>query len=131
MIFLIDPLCRKSGRQNPCTGDERFMQKNTVCKLIDCCRQCFYPRYQTSILAAVVNKKHTTIPVTVGTRKEAIVHFTLCVSFLIVRHVVEQGQCIRENSMVLTAVIQVQPWLTSKSRSTDRSLISSRLPSAR
>lgn len=81
-------------------------------------------------LAIVVNKKHTTIPVTVGTRKEAIVHFTLWVSFFIVRQVVEQGQCIRENNMVLTAVIQVQPWLTNRSLSTDRSLISSRLPSA-
>ena len=71
-----------------------------------------------------MNKKHTTIPVTVGTRKEATVHFTLWVSFFIVRQVVEQGQCIRENSMVLTAVIQVQPWLTRRSLSTDRSLIS-------
>lgn len=81
-------------------------------------------------LATVVNRKQTMIPVTVGTRKEAIVHFTLWVSCFMVRQVVEHGQCIRENSMVLTAVIQVQPWLTNKSLSTDKSLISSRLPSA-
>ncbi len=78
----------------------------------------------------VVNKKHTTNPVTVGTSQETAVHFMLCVSFLMVRQVVEQGQCNRENSMVLTAVIQVQPFATRSSFKTDRSLISRMLPSA-
>ncbi len=78
----------------------------------------------------MVNKKHTTNPVTVGTSQETAVHFMLCVSFLMVRQVVEQGQCIKENSMVLTAVIQVQPFATKSSFKTDKSLISRMLPSA-
>lgn len=78
----------------------------------------------------VVNKKHMTNPVTVGTSQDIAVHFMLCVSFRMVRQVVEQGQCIRENSMVLTAVIQVQPLATRRSFKTDRSLISRMLPSA-
>ena len=52
------------------------------------------------------------IPVTVGRRRHRAVHFKLPVSFLMVRSVVEQGQCIREKSIVLMAVIQVQPLLT-------------------
>ncbi len=54
------------------------------------------------------------MPVAVGTAKEIAVHFRLCVSFLIVKQVVEHGQCISENSMVQTAVSQVHPLLTSK-----------------
>ena len=66
--------------------------------------------YEKSRRAAVVNKKQMRIPQTVGIKKERRVHFRLPVSFLIVRQVVAQGQCIRENKIVLTAVIQVQPF---------------------
>ena len=66
--------------------------------------------YEKSRRAAVVNKKQMRIPQTVGIKKERRVHFRLPVSFLMVRQVVAQGQCIRENKIVLTAVIQVQPF---------------------
>ena len=65
------------------------------------------------------------IPVTVGSAAARAVHFKLPVSFLMVRSVVEQGQCIREKSIVLMAVIQVQPLLTKSS------LICERLSSSR
>ena len=65
---------------------------------------------------------------TVGTAKETAVHFRLCVSLWIVRQVVEQGQCIKENSMVQIAVSQVQPLSTSSWRSWARSFISNILP---
>lgn len=77
-----------------------------------------------------VNRKQITNPVTDGTSQETAVHFQLCVSFRMVRQVVEQGQCIREKSMVLTAVTQVQPLDTKRSRKTDKSLISKILPFA-
>ena len=69
----------------------------------------------TNILAAQVNAKQMTMPHTVGTRKDTRVHLKLPDSFLMVRRVVVQGQCIRENSMVLTAVIQVHPLFTRSS----------------
>lgn len=68
------------------------------------------------------------IPVIVGTAKEMAVHLILCVSFFIVRQVVEQGQCINEKSITQTAVSQVQP-LSIKSRfSSDKLAISIILP---
>ena len=42
--------------------------------------------------------KHSTIPQTVGTRKDITVHLKLPDSFRIVRRVVVQGQCIREKA---------------------------------
>ena len=74
----------------------------------------------TNIRATVAKAKHSTIPQTVGTRKDIIVHLRLPDSLRMVRRVVVQGQCIREKSMVLTAVIQVQPLFTSKSLSCAR-----------
>jgi len=65
--------------------------------------------------AVFANIQQTKIPITVGTIKEIAVHFMLCVSFLIVRNVVEHGQCINENNIVLIAVIQVHPLLTNNS----------------
>ena len=56
--------------------------------------------------------------------------FRLPDSLRMVRRVVVQGQCIREKSMVLTAVIQVQPLFTSKSLSCARLSNSKRLPCA-
>lgn len=53
------------------------------------------------------------IPIIVGTAKETNVHFQLCVSFFIVRHVVEHGQWKRQNNIVETAVTQVQPFDTN------------------
>ncbi len=52
------------------------------------------------------------IPAVVGMVNARAVHFALWVSFLIVKHVVPQGQCKRENNITQTAVTQVQPWLT-------------------
>ena len=45
-----------------------------------------------------------------------------------VRHVVEHGQCISENSIVHTAVTHVQPFCTNSVCSAERSFISTRLP---
>lgn len=59
--------------------------------------------------AAAVNKMQTAIPIAVGSAMERNIHFRLCVSFLIVRQVVAQGQCIRVNKIMLTAVIQFHP----------------------
>ncbi len=50
---------------------------------------------------------------TVGSRNARTVHLRLPVSFFMVRRVVEQGQCIREKSMVQIAVTQVQPFATN------------------
>ena len=52
---------------------------------------------------------HTAIPASVGTRADTPVHFQLCVSLRIVSSVVEHGQCIKENNIVHSAVIHVQP----------------------
>lgn len=49
-----------------------------------------------------------------------IVHFMLLVSFFMVRSVVEQGKCIKENVIKLIAVNIVQPLFTSISLSEDR-----------
>ena len=70
------------------------------------------------------------IPVTVGTVTETSVHLRLRVSFLIVKHVVPQGQCIRENSMTQTAVTQVQPWPARSVWSSERLCRSVREPVA-
>ena len=48
-------------------------------------------------------------PILVGMIIASKVHFTLFVSFLIVRQVVEHGKCMREKITVQTAVIIVQP----------------------
>ena len=77
------------------------------------CRTCRVDLPYTNIRATVAKAKHSTIPQTVGTRKDMAVHFRLPDSLRMVRRVVVQGQCIREKSMVLTAVIQVQPLFTS------------------
>ena len=61
-------------------------------------------------------------PVIVGTKNDIAVHFHEPVSFFIVINEVEQGQCIREKSIVHTAVNQVQPLLISKSFSCNKSV---------
>lgn len=58
-------------------------------------------------------KKHTAIPTSVGINIAKNVHFQLPVSFFIVRHVVEHGQCINENIIVHNAVTYVQPFSTN------------------
>lgn len=60
-------------------------------------------------LATEVNMKHAANPIIVGTSMETAVHLRLCVSFFMVRQVVEHGQCISENSITLIAVIHVHP----------------------
>ena len=62
---------------------------------------------------------------------ETAVHLRLPVSFFIVRQVVEQGQCISENSITLTAVIHVQPLAISRFLSSARLDKSMMLPAAR
>ena len=62
---------------------------------------------------------------------ERAVHLALPVSLWMVMQVVEQGQCIREKSMVQTAVRQVQPWAMSRPRMAPRSGSSESVPSAR
>ena len=81
-------------------------------------------------LAKAVNMKQLPTPITVGTSAEIIVHLILCVSFFIVNIVVEQGQCIKENSIMLIAVIHVQPLSTNNCFNTDRLSSSSIFPFA-
>ena len=57
--------------------------------------------------------KHRVKPQMVGINIDNIVHFKLPVSFLIVRQVVEHGQCISEKIIVQIAVVIVQPLSTS------------------
>ena len=64
-------------------------------------------------LTAKLNIKHSVIPMIVGVSMETRVHLRLPVSFFIVKQVVAQGQCIRENSSMETAVVQLQPFCTS------------------
>lgn len=54
--------------------------------------------------------QHIVIPATVGITKAKMVHFRLPVSFLIVKHVVPQGKCIKENIITQIAVVAVQPF---------------------
>jgi len=75
-------------------------------------------------------RKQTDSPITVGRTNAAAVHFHEPVSFLIVRHVVAQGKCISENSMVHTAVSHVQPLLTSSVCSSQTESISVSVPVA-
>ena len=58
----------------------------------------------------------------------AAVHFQLPVSFRMVRQVVEQGQCISENSTVHRAVSHVHPFCTKMLLSAIREGRSVRLP---
>ena len=73
-------------------------------------------------------RKHSMSPHTVGMIAAAAVHFQLPLSFFIVRQVVEQGQCIRENTITHRAVTQVQPLSTSRARRAVGSESSTRLP---
>ena len=65
---------------------------------------------------------HNIIPIIKGIIKDKNVINQLLVSFFIVNNVVEHGQCINENKIVLTAVIQFQPF------SINMFLISNTLP---
>ena len=67
-------------------------------------------------------------PQTVGIINERAVHLKLLHSFFIVRQVVEQGQCIRQNIEVQRAVSQVQPLLTNRVFSSAKFSYSTRLP---
>ena len=57
------------------------------------------------------------MPTAVGKTKETSVHLTDFVSFFIVKSVVAHGQCKSENSMTEMAVAVVQPFATSRVRS--------------
>ncbi len=65
----------------------------------------------------LVIARQRTSPRAVGSRKESTVHFLLPVSFFIVASVVPQGKCSSVKMSVQTAVSQVQPFSTSKTRS--------------
>ena len=79
-------------------------------------------------LAALETKKQTIIPVIVGSKKEISVHLMLWVSFFIVRQVVAHGKCNNENNITQSAVIQVQPFATSKLCNSERLWYSVKLP---
>ena len=68
------------------------------------------------------------MPQAAGKSAQIIVQNPLFVSLYMVMREVEQGQCIRENSIVHTAVSQVQPFCTNKACSWVKSLSSTRLP---
>ena len=57
--------------------------------------------------------QHIIIPINVGIIKAKAVHFKLPVSFLIVKHVVPHGKCIKENIITQIAVVAVQPFDTN------------------
>ena len=75
-----------------------------------------------------LNIRQITTPQNVGITIESIVHLIEEVSFLTVKQVVEQGQCISENNITDTAVTQVQPLLTKTSLKVLKLLISTKLP---
>lgn len=56
------------------------------------------------------------------------IHLRLPVSFFMVKSVVEQGQCIRQNSTTHTAVTQVHPFWVSSAESEANESYSNRLP---
>ena len=58
-------------------------------------------------------KKQTTIPVAVGMRAAASVQRRLFVSLLTVNSVVRHGLCMRQNTIMQTAVTGVQPFEAS------------------
>ena len=87
-------------------------------------------QFNPNNLTIVVNTKHIMIPVIVGSRNDIGVHFTLCVSFFIVKQVVLQGQCISENNITHTAVHHVHPFVTSKFLSSTKLSRFSRVPVA-
>ena len=58
--------------------------------------------------AKAVKKIQAPTPAAVGSAAARAVHFQLPVSLWMVMRVVEQGQCIREKSITLIAVTQVQ-----------------------
>lgn len=78
--------------------------------------------------AACVNKKQHIIPARVGIINASSVQRMLPVSFFMVSKVVEQGQCINENSIVFTAVTQVQPFSTKSCFNSCRLFISVIVP---
>ena len=71
--------------------------------------------------------KHPITPAQVGSRNAASAHFQPPASFFTVSSEVEQGQCMSENSIVQTAVRQVQP-LSPRSCANAGSESSVRLP---
>ena len=75
-----------------------------------------------------VKRIHASIPAAVGINAAKKVHRQLLVSFRMVRSVVEQGQCIKENNMKFIAVIKVHPCAASRLCICVRSFISVRLP---
>ena len=81
-----------------------------------------------SSLEAVAVSKQRQIPSAVGMTTASTVHLTLRVSRAMVRQVVEHGQWNRENSMVHSAVVQVQPFTTNSSRRASRLPVSCKVP---
>lgn len=80
------------------------------------------------ILDIIDTIKHIQNPQTVGTNIESRVHFSLPLSFLIVRQVVEHGQCIKENNITHIAVSDVQPLDTKISFKVDKLSYPIKLP---
>lgn len=66
------------------------------------------------------NNVHIIKPAANGIINEITVHLALPVSFFIVMSVVAQGQCINENSIILTAVIHVQPFEINNALSSNK-----------
>lgn len=81
-------------------------------------------------LTIKLKAKHTTIPHKVGTNIEINVHLFDLVSFFIVKHVVEHGQCIKENNITEIAVVIVHPLSTNKVFNSVKLLKSVKLPVA-
>ena len=68
------------------------------------------------------------MPKAVGNRIENSAHLVLPVSFFMVRTVVEQGQCIRQNIITQIAVTAVQPFETNICRICSIDVTASILP---
>ena len=75
--------------------------------------------------------KQSASPHAAGRRTAASVHLTLCVSFQMVRQVVEQGQCAMVNTSAHSAVQAVQPFDSSRAWNEARSVTSASVPAAR
>ena len=101
LFWLFCPARAGHTRPAPCLSKRRSMLART----------CYPPNSRPTSRAPFATRAQDARPAAVGSANAAAVHFQLCDSLRMVRHVVEHGQCISENSIVHTAVTHVQPLL--------------------
>lgn len=88
-----------------------------------------YYKSASIFIAAFMSMQHK-IPKRVGRTTDKAVHFMLCVSFFIVRTVVEHGQWNSEKTIVHIAVVVFQPFDTKSSFTAVKFPVSESTPDA-